>query len=193
LSCSASTRDVPAVAAPPAAAPARPRRPLWRSPVLGVFVYAAIGIGLIAVIVAGIFYMQRGARVGLAGNFLKVRTAPLDENSSVAVVDFRVSNPANVRFMVRTVTLVLEDADGNRYDGRTVAEVDAKRLFEAIPLLGQKFNDTLLGNESVSPHAAMDRMIASRFDAPESRIEKRRRFVLKIEDVDGPITEINER
>jgi len=153
----------------------------------------AIGIGLIAIIVAGVLVMQRGARVGLVGSFLKVRTAPLDENSCIAVVDFRVTNPANVRFMVRTVTLVLEDADGNRYDGRTAAEMDAKRLFEAIPLLGQKFNDTLLGNESVAPRAAVDRMIASRFDAPEARIEKRRRFVLKIEDVDGPITEINEK
>jgi hypothetical protein len=153
----------------------------------------AIGIGLIAIIVAGIFYMQRGARVGLAGAFLKVRTAPLDENSCVAVVDFRVNNPSNVRFVVRSVTLVLDDADGNRYDGLTVAEIDARRLFEAIPLLGQKFNDTLVIKEPISPHQAVDRMVAARFDAPESRIEKRRRFILKIEDVDGPITEIAEK
>jgi hypothetical protein len=153
----------------------------------------AIGVGLIAIIVAGVLYMQRGARVGLAGSFLKVRTAPLDENSSVAVVDFRVANPSNVRFVVRTVTLVLDDADGNRYDGRTVAEMDARRLFEYIPLLGQKFNDTLVMNETVPAHGAVDRMVAARFDAPEARIEKRRRFILKIEDVDGPITEIAEK
>ena len=39
----------------------------------------AIGIAVIAVAVAVIFYMQRGARVGLTGKVLKVRTAPLDE------------------------------------------------------------------------------------------------------------------
>src|SRR5512141_2223553 len=99
----------------------------------------AIGVGLIVIVVAGVLYMQRGARVGLSGNFLKVRTAPLDENSSVAVIDFRVNNPSNVRFVVRTVTLVLDAPDGNRYDGRTVAEMDARRLFEFLPLLGQKF------------------------------------------------------
>ena len=153
----------------------------------------AIGIGLIAVVVSGVLYMQRGARVGLTGNFLKVRTAPLDENSSVAIVDFRVNNPSNVRFVVRHVTLVLDDPDGNKYDGRTVAETDAKRLFEVIPLLGEKFNETLLMNDTVQSHATADKMVAVRFDAPESRLEKRQRFILKIEDVDGPVTEIVER
>jgi hypothetical protein len=153
----------------------------------------AIGVGLIAVVVSGVLYMQRGARVGLTGNFLKVRTAPLDENSSVAIVDFRINNPSNVRFVVRHVTLVLDDPDGNKYDGRTVAETDAKRLFEVMPLLGEKFNETLLMNDTVQAHATADKMVAVRFDAPESRLEKRQRFILKIEDVDGPVTEIVER
>ena len=153
----------------------------------------AIGVGLIAVVVSGVLYMQRGARVGLTGNFLKVRTAPLDENSSVAIIDFRINNPSNVRFVVRHVTLVLDDPDGNKYDGRTVAETDAKRLFEVIPLLGEKFNETLLMNDTVQAHATTDKMVAVRFDAPESRLEKRLRFILKIEDVDGPVTEIVER
>ena len=153
----------------------------------------AIGVGLIAVVVSGVLYMQRGARVGLTGNFLKVRTAPLDENSSVAIVDFRVNNPSNVRFVVRHVTLVLDDPDGNKYVGRTVAETDAKRLFEVIPLLGEKFNETLLMNDTVQAHGTADKMVAVRFDAPESRLEKRLRFILRIEDVDGPVTEIVER
>jgi hypothetical protein len=153
----------------------------------------AIGVGLIAVIVTGVLFKQRGARVGLAGNFLKVRTAPLDDNGTVAVVDFRITNPSKVRFVVRNVTLVLDDPDGNKYDGMTVAEMDAKRLFEAIPLLGQKFNDTLLTKDTIAAQASADKMVAARFDAPESRIANRRRFILRIEDVDGPITEIPEK
>ena len=114
----------------------------------------AIGIGAIAIIVTGVLYMQRGARVGLTGNYLKVRTAPLDDNSSVAVVDFRINNPSNVRFVVRTVTPVMDDPDGNMYEGRTVAEIDARRLFEYLPLLGQKFNDTLVMNDNIPAHGA---------------------------------------
>jgi hypothetical protein len=152
-----------------------------------------IGIAVIAVAITGVLYMQRGARVGLLGSVLKVRTAPLDENSSVAVIDFRYRNPANDPFIVRTVTVILEDADGNQYNGATVSESDAKRLFEGLPLLGQKYNDTLVMQDKIPSGASADRMVAARFEAPEGRLEKRKRFLLRIEDVDGPVTEFTER
>jgi hypothetical protein len=153
----------------------------------------AIGLACIGIVVAGVLFMQRGARVGLTGNVLKIRTAPLDENSSVAVLDFRFSNPGNVLFVVRTVTVLMEEKDGKQYEGRTVAETDAKRLFEAIPLLGQKFTDTLVLRDKIPGHTFQDRMVAARFDAPESRIEGRKRFLIRIEEVDGQISEISEK
>jgi hypothetical protein len=153
----------------------------------------AIGIGVIAIVIGGVVYMQRGARVGLAGNFMKVRTAPMDEKSSVAVVDFRYRNPADVRFVVRDVSVILEDASGNRITGTTVSEMDAQRLFDGVPLLGQKFNRTLMTRDVVGAHAADVRMVAARFEVPEAQLETRRRLILRIEDVDGPVTEIPEK
>lgn len=153
----------------------------------------AIGIAVIAIVVGCVVYMQRGARVGLAGNVLKVRTAPLDETSSVAVIDFRYRNPAYVRFVVRDVTVVLEDATGNRSEGRTISEVDAQRMFEGLPILGQKFNKTLTTRDVIGANAAEDRMVAARFEFPEAKLESRKRFIIRIEDVDGPITEISEK
>ena len=152
----------------------------------------AIGVGLIAIIVAGVLYMQRGARVGITGSILKVRTAPLDDNSSVVVLDFRFANPANVNFVVRKVTVVLEEPNGAQYEGQTVSEMDAKRLFDGMPLLGQKFNETLLMRDKVPAHTSEDRMVAARFEAPESRLAARKRFLLRVEDVDGPVSEIAE-
>jgi hypothetical protein len=152
----------------------------------------AIGIGLVAIVVAGILYMQRGARVGLTGKVLKVRTAPLDDGSSVAVIDFRFANPSNVQFVVRTVTVAVEDNSGE-ITGQTVSETDAKRLFEGLPLLGQKFNDTLVMGNKVPAGTSEDRMVAARFEAPESKLEGRKRFVIRIEDVDGPVTELSEK
>src|SRR5579863_3903189 len=108
------------------------------------WVACGIGMACVGLVVAGVLFMQRGARVGLTGSILKVRTAPLDENSSVVVLDFRFTNPSNVLFMVRGVTVVMEEKDGKQYDGQTVAEMDAKRLFDGIPLLGPKFTDTLV-------------------------------------------------
>jgi len=152
-----------------------------------------IGIAAIAILVTAILYLNRGARIGLTGQILKVRTSPLDENSSIAVLDFRVHNPASKAFVVRTVTVVMEDADGKQYDGTTVSESDAKTLFQYVPLLGQKFNQTLLMRDKVPSDATEDRMVAARFEVPESRIDARKRFLLRIEDVDGPITEIPEK
>lgn len=153
----------------------------------------AIGLVCIGILVAGVLFMQRGARVGVTGNMLKVRTAPLDENSSVVVLDFRFSNPGNVIFAVRSLTVIMEEKDGKQYEGRTVAEMDAKRLFEAIPLLGQKFTDTLVARDRIPGHTSQDRMVAARFDAPEPTIEGRKRFLVRIEEVDGQISEISEK
>jgi len=152
----------------------------------------AIGIGCVAVIVAGITFMQRGARVGLAGRVLKVRTAPLDEKSSVAVLDFRLTNPSDVLFVVRSVTVLMDDPDGKQYEGQTASEVDARRLFEAVPLLDKKYNDTLVVREKIASHASADRMVAARFEAPESRLEARKRFVVRVEEVDGAVSEFVE-
>jgi len=150
------------------------------------------GLAIIAVAVAAMLFLNRGSRVGLDGQIMKVRTAPLDEHNSVAVIDFRFRNPSHVPFWVRTVTVVMEDKDGSLYQGATVSEVDAKRLFAGIPLLGQKYNQTLLMRDQVAPGASADRMVAATFNAPAARIDARKRFVVRIEDVDGPVTELDE-
>jgi hypothetical protein len=152
-----------------------------------------VGIAVIAIAVAAILFLNRGARIGLTGQIFKVRTAPLDEGSSIAVLDFRIHNPASKAFVVRTVTVVMEDPDGKQYNGATVSESDAKTLFQYVPLLGQKFNDTLLMRDKVPSGTTEDRMVAVRFEAPESRVDGRKRFLLRIEDVDGPVTEIPEK
>jgi hypothetical protein len=167
------------------------KRPAFMSE--GFPVAFGIGLAVIAMVVGGILFMQRGARIGLAGSILKVRTAPLDEQSSIAVIDFRFANPANVQFWVRTVSVILEDKSGNQFEGKVVSEMDARRLFEVMPLLGQKFNETLLTRDKIPGHTSEDRMVAARFEAPERIIESRKRFLVRIEEVDGPITEIAEK
>jgi len=155
---------------------------------------AAFGIGIACIAIAAsvVVYMQRGARVGLTGKVLKVRTAPLDEQNSVVVLDFRFTNPSSYMFMVRTVTVALEEKDGKSYDGDPVSEVDAKRMFVNLPLLGPKFNDSLLMGDKIPAQSSRDRMIAAHFPCPETRLTARKRFVIRIEEVDGQVTEISE-
>jgi hypothetical protein len=152
-----------------------------------------IGLAVVAIGLALMFYMQRGAHVELKGSVLKVRTASLDENSSVAVIDFRFVNPSNVPFVVRSVDVKMEGKDGNSVEGMPVSEVDAKRLFQYYPLLGQKYNDSLLMRDKVPAQQSEDRMIASRFDMPVEKLEARKAFHIRIEDVDGPVSELVEK
>jgi hypothetical protein len=152
----------------------------------------AIGIGCIAIAVGAVVFMQRGARVGLTGKVLKVRTAPSGDNGAIVVLDFRYTNPSSYVFMVRTVTVLVEEKDGKSYEGSTISEVDAKAMFVNLPLLGPKFNDTLLMGEKIPAHGSQDRMVAALFPAPESRLAGRKRFLIRIEEVDGQTTEISE-
>ena len=154
----------------------------------------AFAIGLVAVVamVFGILYKQRGAHIRLEGNIQKVRTAAMDDYSSVAVIDFRFANPADYPFWVRRVDVSIVDADGNQYDGVTVSEVDAKRLFEFYKPLGQKFNHSLLMNDKVPPRSAEDRMVAARFAVPERILAGRKSLTIRIEEVDGPVANLSQ-
>jgi len=153
----------------------------------------ALGLAVVAIAVATVVYMQRGGHVQLPGTILKVRTAPLDEQSSAAVIDFRVSNPSDYPFQVRSVTVVLENQSGAQIEGTTASELDAQRLMAGIPLLGDKYNQSLMVRERVPPHATLDRMIAARFEVPDAQLQSRKRFLVRIEEVDGVVQELSEK
>ena len=153
----------------------------------------AIGLAVMAAVVGGVLVVQHGAHIELIGKILKVRTAPLDENSSVVVIDYRVQNPADYTFMAQAVTVILEDAKGVRTEGKTASERDATQLFLNVPLLGEKFNSSLKIRDQVPARSTADHMTAARFEVPETQLQTRKRFLIKIEDVDGPVAEFSEK
>ena len=152
-----------------------------------------VGLAVIALAVAGILFMNRGAHMELPGKILKIRTVPIDDEHSVAVADFRIGNPSDYNLFVRTVWLVLEDPDGSQHLGLTSSEIDAQRFFAGTPILGQKYSPTLITQEKVPPHATEDRMVLANFEFPESRLQARRRFLVRIEELDGKVFEISEK
>ena len=161
-----------------------------RSPVNPVTL--VVGLLVVACGVVGVLYMQRGAHVELKGAILKVRTQAMDENSSVAVIDFRFVNPSNYPFWVKQVDVTIEDKDGKTLEGSLVSELDARRLFQYYPQLGQKFNDSLVMRDKIAGRQSLDRMIAARFEVPEPALESRKKLVIRIVDVDGPEAELQE-
>jgi len=152
--------------------------------------FAGLGALIVAALVAGVLYWNRGAHVVLEGSVQKVRTLGMDERSVVVVADFRFVNPADYPFIVRDAKLMLEDAAGVRLEGMMVGEVDAERLFRYFPLLGPKYNRTLIARDRVGPRERMDRMIAARFEIPEPAVKTYRKLIIRVEDVDGAVSEI---
>ena len=158
-----------------------------------VLKWAGVGIIVVLVAVAAILFIQRGAHLDLPGQFLKVRTAPLSDDDALGAVDFRISNTSDYPAVVRNVVVYAEDKNGARLAGKTIADPDAKRLFDQLPILGQKYNKSLILEDSIPGHAAWDRMIAATFEVPEAKLAERKRFVVAIEEIDGRIFEIAEK
>ena len=152
------------------------------------------GIGLVVILiaVAGIMYMQRGSHVELKGSILKVRTMGMDDNSSLAVIDFRFVNPSDYPFVVRSVD-VTATVGGQNLTSTPVPEVDAKRIFEYYPILGPKYNTSLLTRDRIPGRQSEDRMIATRFEIPVAKLDARTNLKIRIEDVDGPVSELAEK
>jgi len=152
-----------------------------------------VGLVLVALGIGAVFYIQRGAVIDLPGRILKVRTAALDDNSTIAVLDFRITNPSDVLLEVRQVQVEMEGKDGKSYLGDVASEGDTKRMFDAMPILGPKFLENLSMRQRIKPHVSEDHMVAARFAAPLDVVEGRKRFILHIEEIDGKSFEYPER
>ena len=147
---------------------------------------------VVLALIGGLLFVQRGSHLDLKGKVLKVRTAALDENNAVLIADFRITNSADYPFQVQTVTVTVEDQSGGKTDGMTISEADARHLMEVMPLLGQKFNPSLIVRNKVPPHATEDRMIAASFPMPLAALEKRKSLVIRVDEVDGAVSTIKE-
>jgi hypothetical protein len=153
------------------------------------------GIGLLLIVfaVAVGFVLTRGSHLELKGAILKVRTMGIDDNSSLAVVDFRFANNSDVPFVVRTVDVSATGAGGASYTSSAVPEVDAKKIFEYYPILGQKYNASLIARDKIPGRTQQDRMIVARFEIPVATLDARTNLKIRIEDVDGPVSELVEK
>jgi hypothetical protein len=154
--------------------------------------FVGIGLVVVALAVAGILYMQRGAHMELVTSIQKVRTLALDENSAALIVDFRLRNPSDYPFVVRRVEATLVEPAGKTLEGMVISEVDAKQLFQYFPALGQKYNDSLLPRTRINAGKTLDCMLAVRFELPEQLLQQRKAFRIRVEDLAGPVSMVVE-
>lgn len=147
-----------------------------------------IGLLLVAGLVALVLHQQRGAHLEWRGSILKVRTAQMDETSTLLVVDFRLSNPAAYPTVVRTINLELQAADGTVAEGVPIAASDADRMFSYYKLLGPQYNPVMREQDRVASGASLDRMTAFRLAVPFADVEHRKGITLRLGDSSGRVS-----
>jgi hypothetical protein len=149
------------------------------------------GIGVVAIGVALVVILSanKGSHLQLVGKILKVRTGTLAEGNSIAVMDFRVENPSDLPFTVRTVDITLEQPNAEMLDGIIISKSDLKQLFQYNRFLGDQYNEGLGLRDTIPPHSMVDRMVAAHFEVSDQDLEKAKAIHLSIQDVDGPLWE----
>ena len=148
-------------------------------------IFVGVGIVIVAVALVVILYGNKGSHLELKGEILKVRTGSIDEHSSAAVLDFRVQNISDVPFIVRDVKVIADEPNGDKPDGIIISKSDFKQLLEFNKFLGRQFNDGLAIRDKIAPHQRIDRMVAVRFEVPQSDLDKAKQIRLTIQDMDG--------
>jgi hypothetical protein len=159
----------------------------------GFWIFLGAGLAVVGGLIFTMLTATQGAHLRLDGKILKVRVLAISGGAaSIAIVDFRVTNPSNVPFVVNSVTLHLEPASGDASDGATISKSDIENMFRYEKLLGPKYNDTLSLQVRIAPHKTADLMAGARFEVPESAVNSRKSIRLRLEDVDGAVAEIME-
>ena len=159
----------------------------------GFWIFLVSGLAVVGALIFTMLTATQGAHLRLEGKILKVRVLALPESAaSIVIVDFRVTNPSDVPFVVNSVTLRLQPATGEATDGVTISKNDIENIFRYQKLLGPKYNDTLSLQDRIPPHKTADLMTGARFESPESGVNSRKSIRLRIEDVDGAAAEVTE-
>jgi hypothetical protein len=157
------------------------------------WIFLIVGLVVVALGIGFVFMGTKGNHLELTGTILKVRVLHLSDTASLVIVDFRVTDPSDIPFVLKGATLTLDPASGATLDGMVVSKPDIENVFKYNPILGPKFNDVLSIRDRIQPHQRIDRMVGARFEIPEAQAEDRRAVHLHIEELDGVTADIAEK
>jgi hypothetical protein len=140
---------------------------------------------VVGVVVFTVVSSTKGSHLELKGQVVKARTGALDDTHSIAILDFRVSNPSDIPFVVRQVWVTVEKADGEKLRGDMVSKRDVNQVFQYNKFLGVQYNDAMSIKDEVKPHGQIDRMVAASFPLSQADLEKSKTIDLWVQDMDG--------
>jgi hypothetical protein len=157
------------------------------------WVFLLAGLAIVGVVVYGSLFANKSSHLELDGDILKVRVMQLGPAASLVIADFRVKNPSGLAFVVKSVTARLELVSGDTVEAEPISKVNLENVFQYEKLIGPQYNPALTLQDAVPAHGTVDRMIGARFEVPQTAVDSRKGLRLRIEEVDGAVSEIGEK
>src|SRR5437764_14157064 len=102
-----------------------------------------IAIAVIAILVWRGFVNTKGNHLEPTGKIGKVRAQKVDDNEMIAIVDFKVTNDADIAMVVRGVEANIDTAEGASVKGSMIAAPDLANFLRNYPDVGASFNPPL--------------------------------------------------
>ena len=149
-----------------------------------------VGLAVVIVIVAFVFFAKRDDHLAPKGTVLKERTVDLNELTSLLLLDIRIVNDSNVIMSIANIDMSVDLKDGGTVDGHVLGKSDLLGTFGYFPLLGEKYNEALAVRDEIPPHSKVDRMISASFEVPLAQMDARKKVTLLVEDASGVKVEI---
>jgi len=159
-------------------------------PLLG---WSLAGLGVVALLAAAGYWLNRGSQARLEVRWLKVRTLATGPDTSLAVFDLRIHNPSRVLFQVKDVEVAAVDAAGGRQEGLVAAQTDLDRVLGYYPTEGPRYTPVLKFRERIRAGETVDRTVAASFNMPEQALDARQGFEVRIHDADGEVVIVREQ
>ncbi len=162
-------------------------------PYIKLLPFFGIGIAVMLIAAGSTWFANRGGRVELAGSVKQIRTVAPEEQSTIALIDFRARNKSDYTFNVKNIRVFVTPPAGDEVEGAVLTTADTDMVLKYYPAAGQRYNPTLTLRNSIAAGKEEDRMVAARFDMPEATFQQRKQLRIVVDELDGPVSEILER
>ena len=155
--------------------------------------YQFILAGLVgaSLLVAALYWIARGKTARVEGSITEVRTLGMDQNSSVAIVDFEFTNRSEALVMIADRDLIVVDQNDSAHESYTLKTADLRQLFRYFPALGEIKHEPLVHRTKIPSGESLRGMVGARFEIPKHELDLRREIVFRVADVDGAVSELS--
>lgn len=139
-----------------------------------------IGVGALILVV---MFFTGDNQTRLEGEVTEVRTIANSDDSSIALVNFRIENITNRPFVGYQREVEMIDAEGRTRHGLLVQEFDLQQLFKyyAQQLGGMK-DEPFSAQKTVEAGDERGFLIGARFETTEAELKARQDLIIRLTD-----------